>query len=214
MIGTMRGLLTTARWLLRRPVTAHYPEQHLPVQERYMGFPALLTDDTADEPFCTGCMVCVRECPTQCMSAQMHDNPKFVDGSSHRRKIIQEFEINLNRCILCGICVDVCSFDAIEMSYEHELASYARAGARADLTLLLEQGKRYADASGWRPVNPEKNSAGAALAKKAAAAASKEDAVAASKEVAAPASRGDSTDANKENAATASAGDDEERAQP
>ena len=182
MIGTIRGLLTTARWLLKRPVTAHYPEQHLPVQERYMGFPALLTDDTADEPFCTGCMVCVRECPTQCMSAQMHDNPKFADGSSHRRKIIQEFEINLNRCILCGICVDVCSFDAIEMSYEHELASYARAGARADLTLLLEQGRRYVEASGWTPANPEKNAAGAALAKKAAAAAGREDAAPASGE--------------------------------
>ena len=170
MIGTFRGLLTTARWLLKRPVTAHYPEQHLPVQERYMGFPALLMDDTADEPFCTGCMVCVRECPTQCMSAQMHDNPKFADGTSHRRKIIEEFEINLNRCILCGICVDVCAFDAIEMSYEHELASYARAGSRADLTLLLEQGRRYVEMSGWSAVNPEKNVAAVSLAKKAAAA--------------------------------------------
>ncbi len=170
MIATMRGLLTTFRWLLRRPVTAHYPEQRLPVQERYMGFPALLTDDTADEPFCTGCMVCVRECPTQCMSAQMHDNPKFAEGSSHRRKIIEEFEVNLNRCILCGICVDVCSFDAIEMSYEHELASYARAGSRADLPLLLQLGRRYMETSGWTPANPEKNAAGAALAKKAAAA--------------------------------------------
>ena len=170
MIGTFKGLLTTARWLLKRPVTAHYPEQHLPVQQRYMGFPALLMDDTADEPFCTGCMVCVRECPTQCMSAQMHDNPKFADGTSHRRKIIEEFEINLNRCILCGICVDVCSFDAIEMSYEHELASYARAGSRADLALLLEQGRRYMDMSGWTPANAEKNVAEVALAKKAAAA--------------------------------------------
>ena len=171
MIGTFKGLLTTARWLLKRPVTAHYPEQHLPVQQRYMGFPALLMDDTADEPFCTGCMVCVRECPTQCMSAQMHDNPKFTDGTSHRRKIIQEFEINLNRCILCGICVDVCSFDAIEMSYEHELASYERTGSRADLTLLLELGRRYTDMSGWSPANAEKNVAGVALAKKAAATA-------------------------------------------
>ncbi len=169
MIGTLKGLRTTLLWLFRRPVTAHYPDQHLPVQQRYMGFPALLTDDTAGEPFCTGCMVCVRECPTQCMSAQMHDNPKFADGTSHRRKIIETFEINLNRCILCGICVDVCSFDAIEMSYEHELASYARAGARADLPTLLSQGRRYMDASGWTPENREKNVAAAALAKKAAA---------------------------------------------
>ena len=173
MIASLKGLLTTLPWLFRRPVTAHYPEQHLPVQERYMGFPALLTDVTADEPFCTGCMVCVRECPTQCMSATMHDNPLFVEGRSHRRKIIERFEINLNRCILCGICVDVCSFDAIEMSYEHELASYARAGARADLPTLLAQGSRYMEMSGWTPANREKNVAEAALAKKTAAAAAK-----------------------------------------
>ena len=176
MIAGLNGLLTTLRWLFKRPVTAHYPDQHLPVQERYMGFPALLWDETADEPFCTGCMVCVRECPTQCMSAQMYDNPKFADATSHRRKIIETFEINLNRCILCGICVDVCAFDAIEMSHEHELASYARAGARADLDLLIEGGRRYQAETGWVPLNAEKNVAGVALAKKAAAAKPDRDA--------------------------------------
>ena len=166
MIASIKGLLTTLRWLWKRPVTAHYPEEHLKIQPRYMGFPALMTDETADEPFCTGCMVCVRECPTQCMKAVMYDNPKHVDGHSHRRKIIQEFEINLNRCILCGICVDVCSFDAIEMSYEHELASFARAGARANLEILLAQGRKYIESSGWSPANPEKNVAAVALDKK------------------------------------------------
>jgi NADH-quinone oxidoreductase subunit I len=173
MIAGIKGLLTTLRWLGKRPVTAHYPEQHLPVQERYMGFPALLTDDTAGEPFCTGCMVCVRECPTQCMTAVMHDNPAAAEGTSHRRKIIETFEINLNRCILCGICVDVCALDAIEMSYEHELASFGRAGARADLDILLTLGRTYMEQSAWTPKNPEKNVAGVALAKKAAAEAAK-----------------------------------------
>ena len=170
MIAGIKGLATTLRWLFKKPVTAQYPDQHMPVQERYMGFPALLWDETADEPFCTGCMVCIRECPTQCMSAQMMDNPKFADGSSHRRKIIETFEINLNRCILCGICVDVCAFDAIEMSHEHELASFGRAGARADLDILIGEGRRYQAETSWLPLNAEKNVAGVALAKKAAAA--------------------------------------------
>ena len=169
MLSGLIGLLTTIRWLFKKPVTAHYPDQHLPVQDRFMGFPALLWDETADEPFCTGCMVCVRECPTQCMSAQMHDNPKFTEGTSHRRKIIESFEINLNRCILCGICVDVCAFDAIEMSHEHELSSFSRAGARSDLELLLEQGRRYQAETGWKAENPEKNVAKAALERRAAA---------------------------------------------
>lgn len=166
MIAGLTGLMTTLRWLLRRPVTAHYPGQHLPVQPRFMGFPALTTDDTAGEAFCTGCMVCVRECPTQCMTAEMHDNPLFAEGKSHRRKIIERFEINLNRCILCGICVDVCAFDAIEMSHEHELSSYARNGARADLPILLAMGKQYMRETRWQPENPEKNVARVALAKR------------------------------------------------
>jgi formate hydrogenlyase subunit 6/NADH:ubiquinone oxidoreductase subunit I len=179
MRASLRGLATSFRWLFRRTVTAQYPDRHLAVQERYMGFPALLWDETADEPFCTGCMVCVRECPTQCMSAQMHDNPHFAEGSSHRRKIIENFSINLNRCILCGVCAEVCALDAIEMSHEHELASYARAGARADLTILLSQGRRYMAETGWSAKNPEKNVAGVALEKAKQAAAAKAAAAAA-----------------------------------
>lgn len=170
MISGIKGLLVTIKWLLRKPVTAHYPAQHLPIQQRYMGFPALLWDKTAEEPFCTGCMVCVRECPTQCMTAVMHDNPKFVEGVSHRRKIIETFEINLNRCILCGICVDVCAFDAIEMSHEHEFSSYARNGARANLHELLRVGKDYQEQTQWQPVSPDRNVAEIALSKKAEAA--------------------------------------------
>ena len=93
MIASVKGLLTTLGWLFKRPVTAHYPEEHLQIQPRYMGYPALLTDQTAEEPFCTGCMVCVRECPTQCMKAVMYDNPQYAEGTSHRRKIIQEFTL-------------------------------------------------------------------------------------------------------------------------
>lgn len=139
--------------MMRSPVTGQYPDpnKRLPVQERFMGFPALLWDYTAAEPYCTGCMVCVRECPTQCMSATMKDNPQHAEGKSKRRKIIDEFEINLNRCILCRICVDVCNFDAIEMSHEHEQSRYVRDGSRADLPALLEMGKVYQAETGWQP---------------------------------------------------------------
>ena len=160
MIGFLEGLKVTLKTAGRKPVTAQYPEpqKRLAVQDRYMGFPALLWDGDVPEPYCTGCMVCIRNCPTQCMSAQMTDNPKHAEGASRRRKIISEFEINLGRCILCGICVDVCNFDAIEMSHEHELSKYERNGNRADLPTLLEMGQEYQDKTGWKPTQPEKNS--------------------------------------------------------
>ena len=160
MIGFIEGLAVTIKTAFRKPVTDQYPDpdKRRRVAERYMGFPALLWDYDVPEPYCTGCMVCVRACPTQCMSAKMTDNPKHADEESRRRKIIDEFEINLGRCILCGICVDVCNFDAIEMSHEHELSKYERNGNRADLGRLLEMGREYQGETGWRPTNPAKNS--------------------------------------------------------
>ncbi len=160
MIGFLEGLIVTLKTTFRRPVTAQYPDpkKRQQVAYRYMGFPALLWDNEVAEPYCTGCMVCIRDCPTQCMTAHMMDNPQFEAGESRRRKIINEFEINLGRCILCGICVDVCNFDAIEMSHEHELSKYERNSNRVDLPQLLEMGKEFQTKTNWRPTQPEKNS--------------------------------------------------------
>ena len=150
----------TLKTTFRKPVTAQYPDpkKRLAVAKRYMGFPALLWDEDVDEPYCTGCMVCIRDCPTQCMTAEMKDNPKFADDTSRRRKIVDYFEINLGRCILCQICVDVCNFDAIEMSHEHELSKFQRNDNRVDLAQLLNMGKEYREKTGWAPKRPEKNS--------------------------------------------------------
>ena len=171
MAGFLDGLKVTLKTTFRRPVTAQYPEpdKRLDIANRFMGFPALTWDSEIGEPYCTGCMVCIRDCPTQCMSAQMKDNPLNAEGKSRRRKIIDTFEINLGRCILCGICVDVCNFDAIEMSHEHELSKYERNGNRVDLEQLLEMGKEYQAEVAWTPRQPEKNS-GVPIKKEAGAA--------------------------------------------
>ena len=152
--------MVTLKTAFRKPVTAQYPDpkKRLAVAKRYMGFPALLWDEDVDEPYCTGCMVCIRDCPTQCMTAEMKDNPKFADDTSRRRKIVDYFEINLGRCILCQICVDVCNFDAIEMSHEHELSKFQRNDNRVDLAQLLKMGNEYREKTGWTPKQPEKNS--------------------------------------------------------
>lgn len=182
MLYSMKGLwLTLVSTVkgLSDPVTRQYPgtgnfwkrvKAPTPVQPRFMGFPALTWDDQVGEPYCTGCMVCIRNCPTLCMSATMKDNPLQQEGKSHRRKIIDSFEINLNRCILCGICVDVCNFDAIEMSHEHEMSTFQRNGDRVDLASLLEIGRKFQRETDWVP--PSKR----AKAQQGSGAASKADA--------------------------------------
>jgi NADH-quinone oxidoreductase subunit I len=169
MLSGLRGLGVTLRGALRSKVTFEYPKEHIPVDNRFMGFPALTWDVDRDEPYCTGCMVCVRYCPTQCMSAKMQDNEKFSDGVSHRKKIIESFEINLGRCILCGICVDVCNFDAIEMSLEHERSERLRNANRVDLPTLLDMGRIYQMEVGWKQSKPNAASPNERAAAKAAA---------------------------------------------
>ena len=163
MFNSLKGLVLTLVSTmngLRAPVTRQYPasgnllkrqEEPTPVKDRFMGFPALTWDEDVNEPYCTSCMVCIRQCPTQCMSSVMKDNPLHEEGKSTRRKIVDSFEINLNRCILCGICVEVCNFDAIVMTHEHEMSAFSRNGARADLPELLEIGLKFQKETAWIP---------------------------------------------------------------
>ena len=172
MFNSLKGLIVTFVSTmngLRAPVTRQYPDsgtllgrhdEPTPVKDRFMGFPALTWDGEVSEPFCTSCMVCIRQCPTQCMTSVMKDNPLHEEGKSSRRKIVDSFEINLNRCILCGICVEVCNFDAIVMSHEHEMSTFSRNGSRVDLPALLEIGQKFQKDTAWIPptkrVKPEK----------------------------------------------------------
>jgi NADH-quinone oxidoreductase subunit I len=155
MLGSLKGLMTTFIEFFQPVVTVQYPEEHLPIAPRWMGFPVLTWDKEISEPYCTGCMVCIRYCPTECMSATMKDNPLHTEGKSKRRKIVGDFEINYGRCIVCGICVDVCNFDAIEMSQEHELSVFARNDNRADLSRLLQLGYEYQENTGWSPTEKD-----------------------------------------------------------
>ena len=156
MFNSLKGMVVTLVSTvkgLHAPVTRQYPEvgnllmrktdEPTPVKDRFMGFPALTWDDEVGEPFCTSCMVCIRGCPTQCMSSVMKDNPLNEEGKSSRRKIVDSFEINLNRCILCGICVEVCNFDAIVMTHEHEMSTFSRTGDRVDLPESREIGHSF-----------------------------------------------------------------------
>ena len=148
MKGLLQGLVTTIKTTLRKPVTVQYPDQHIPLSPRYMGFPALIWDKKLDEPACTGCQVCARMCPTECITVTMKDNPRHADSTSPRRKIVDDFSIDYSRCILCGICVEVCNFDAIVMTDAHEEAVSFKGTLKMDMKRLFELGREYQDRKG------------------------------------------------------------------
>ena len=163
MIGILKGLATTFSTFTRRPVTIQYPDEKRELPERQRSFPVLTWDFDHDEPFCTGCNICVRNCPVDCMTAVMHDNPKHPEGTSDRRKIVEKFWIDYARCMRCNICIEVCPFEAISMdnTWEgHEHSAYDRRDLHMDIEDLLAASKEGRLDNPFRPLdNIEANAA-------------------------------------------------------
>ena len=88
---------------------------------------------------CTSCMLCVRECPDWCITIDAHSEPDLTapEYSNARRQsmknVLDSFTINFGDCMWCGICVEVCPFDALFWS-ETEISATAESDQ-----LILDQ---------------------------------------------------------------------------
>jgi len=144
MLGMAKAIGTTLRAAFRKPVTVEYPTEKKVLPHRSRGFPVLLWDFEKDESFCTGCQVCARYCPVDCITVTMKDNPKYAEGKSKRKKIVDDFYLDYARCMRCDICVEVCNFDAIVMNNTWEgveLSRYDRQDLVMDTDALLLQSR-------------------------------------------------------------------------
>ena len=79
------------------------------------------------EENCTVCMLCARECPDWCVYVESHKETTTPPGGGRprTRNVLDRFAIDFSLCLYCGICIEVCPFDALFWSPEHE---YAEAG--------------------------------------------------------------------------------------
>jgi NADH-quinone oxidoreductase subunit I len=117
--GLIKGLVTTARTLGRPTHTAEYPDNQPYLPPRTRGVIALLEEN------CTSCMLCSRECPDWCIYIDSHKEtlPATTEGGRERqRNVLDRFAIDFSLCMYCGICIEVCPFDALHWSPEFEYA--------------------------------------------------------------------------------------------
>jgi formate hydrogenlyase subunit 6/NADH:ubiquinone oxidoreductase subunit I len=116
--GLAKGLLVTMRTMTRRSVTDQYPEVKPELPPRSRGVIALLEEN------CTSCMLCARECPDWCIYIDSHKEtiPAPPGGRERQRNVLDRFAIDFSLCMYCGICIDVCPFDALFWSPEFEYA--------------------------------------------------------------------------------------------
>ncbi len=111
--------------------TVQYPEERLPLPERFRGRPMLLRNKETGKSACTACGVCVRACPHGSIVLESH-------MGENKKRVVDKYTINLGDCMYCGLCADACAFNALDMSHEFELACYSRQNIVWDEERLLE----------------------------------------------------------------------------
>ncbi len=122
--GLLKGMGVTFRTMVKtifRPgenlATVNYPKEKETPVARARGVIAL------DQDACTVCMLCARNCPDWCIYIEGHKEEKEPDKPGGRvrvRSALDRFDIDYALCMYCGICVEVCPFDALFWSPEFE----------------------------------------------------------------------------------------------
>jgi len=118
-VGILNGLLVTMKNFLRKSYTVQYPDQRVAQHHRFRGQEFVWYEER-----CTACASCAKYCPLGIIKIVTHPSGADVpEGDSYA---IDTFDIDIGRCMFCGLCVETCPYDALFMGSGFEEAKYRR----------------------------------------------------------------------------------------
>lgn len=122
----LKGMRVTIGYFFSKPVTVQYPDERIPMTERFRG------KIEANPDKCISCLYCVNICPVSCIAlkSEKSDVPVKItnkEGKEVKRlKDVTQFDVDISKCIQCGFCTEGCPTAAIYFSKEYENSSFSR----------------------------------------------------------------------------------------
>jgi len=116
---TVAGMKITGKYLMQKPITVQYPDERLPIPDRYRGIHYL------EQEKCINCLACARACPIDCIEMDAVRHGKELEWVS--------FTLDYQKCMFCELCVYPCPKDCIHMGTEFALVTTDRSELNVDL---------------------------------------------------------------------------------
>ena len=120
IVSTLKGMSVTLKHLFSKPVTVQYPDERLPISDRYRGRHKLVQGG------CRGCGLCSKVCPVECIE---------IDFERHMKRVLEwkTFTVDYNKCVFCGLCTEACPAEVLIMTTEYDLSTEDRRTIIKDL---------------------------------------------------------------------------------
>ncbi len=110
-------------------------EERLPQHPRFRG-----EEFTWYEERCTGCASCAKYCPLGIIEIVTSESGEQVqEGQKYHLDV---FDIDIGRCMFCGLCVEACPYDALHMGSGFEEGQYRRDDLVINKERLVDAPKR------------------------------------------------------------------------
>jgi formate hydrogenlyase subunit 6/NADH:ubiquinone oxidoreductase subunit I len=101
-------ILSVLGSLFKKPATIRYPYEKFRMPDHFRGQPIFASEK------CTGCRLCIRDCPSQAITITKVGDKKF------------EASIDLGKCVYCAQCEETCPRKVIDITTEFELTQLER----------------------------------------------------------------------------------------
>lgn len=112
--GLLEGLGITLKHFFEKDITVQYPEERPVLYERFRGCLVFEFEK------CIACGLCMRSCPNNVLSMET------VKDEKTKKNKLMSYTIDLQYCMFCNYCVEVCPKSCIYFNHDFELSRFNR----------------------------------------------------------------------------------------